>query len=104
MTEKTKNLGLRATEKRWRELNQLALDRGTSVQRLFDSAIQQVYFDGKMAKEENAAAAEDEAVSNLRAYLAIAERYPEERPFADALKTNILIFWKEARRRRPKAG
>lgn len=54
MAENMKNLGLRATEERWREMNQLALDRDTSVQKLFEDAMEQCYFTGKKVKEKEA--------------------------------------------------
>jgi|SRR5579859_107397 len=42
--EKTKNLGIRATPERWKEIGKLAKDREVSVQRLVDEAIDTIYF------------------------------------------------------------
>lgn len=44
--EKTKNLGIRATEARRKDLRRLSADKGLSVQALVDHAINQVYFSG----------------------------------------------------------
>jgi hypothetical protein len=49
---KTKNLGIRATPERARELAHMATDRETSVQRLVDEAIERAYFSANVASTQ----------------------------------------------------